>query len=853
MKTIKQNFNPATTMLTTPQILMKRMRKTLLILGAALVLSGVPVFSSHAADSSMKTLRGHVPMVVSQLKAKGRLASASTLNLAIGLPLRNEEALTNLLQQIYDPSSPNYHHYLTPEEFTAQFGPTKEQYQEVVNFARVNGLTVTATHPNRMILDVSGKSGDVEKAFHVTLRTYRHPTENRDFFAPDTEPTVPAILPIQDISGLDNFRAPHPRLRPRPVNVSPNGSQNVAPSAGSGLGGSYIGDDFRRAYVPGTTLNGSGQTIALVQFDGYFASDIAAYESVAGRTNIPLQNVLLDGFSGNPGFNNDEVCLDIEMVISMAPALAKVIVYEGDPFNFHPNDVLNRIATDDSARQISCSWGWTGGPTSTTDQIFQQMALQGQSFFVSSGDSDAYQAGAVDNPFNFGTPADSPYVTSVGGTTLTMSGAGVSYASETVWNWGVEFGPNYDGIGSSGGTSSIYPIPSWQTNVNVVTSHGSATARNFPDVALTGDNVFVISSGGSQGIFGGTSCASPLWAGYTALMNQQATNNSHAPVGFINPAIYAIANSPNYLNCFHDITTGNNEWSGSPTLFVATNNYDLCTGLGTPNGTNLINALTSGGSGTNAITHLSAPLPPYGSTLSALNGGNPNGTWELFVLDDAALNSGIVSNGWMLTLTTASPVGFAGNLALGMTASASAVTVSNDFIYTLTITNYGPSTSSNVLVSDTLPLSVTVISTNVDGGSLTRAGQVLNWNLGTLGTNSGSRLTVTVRPNLPGSILNFAVADAGTPDPYTGDNTASVTVTVGVPEPPELSGDFVSSNGMFQLTVSNPTNPPVSVIIEASTNLVDWLSIYTNTPVFTFTDSNAVDYPFRFYRAVIAP
>lgn len=246
----------------------------------------------------------------------------------------------------------------------------------------------------------------------------------------------------------------------------------------------------------------------------------------------------------------------------------------------------------------------------------------------------------------------------------------------------------------------------------------------------------------------------------------------------------------------------------------------------------------------------SAPLPPYGSTLSALNGGNPNGTWELFVEDDAQLNSGVISNGWILTLTTASPVGFAGNLALGMTASASAVTVSNNFIYTLTVTNYGPSAASNVLVSDTLPLSVTVVSTNADSGSVTRAGQILDWSLGTLGTNAGSRLTVTVRPNLPGIILNFAVADAGTPDPYTGDNTASVLVTVGIPEPPELSGNFISSNGTFQLTVSNPTNPPVPVIIEASTNLVDWLSIYTNTPVFTFIDSNAVNYPFRFYRAV---
>ena len=143
--------------------------------------------------------------------------------------------------------------------------------------------------------------------------------------------------------------------------------------------------------------------------------------------------------------------------------------------------------------------------------------------------------------------------------------------------------------------------------------------RNVPDVALTADYVWVIYENGNSDWFGGTSCAAPLWAGFTALVNQQAAGIGHAPVGFLNPALYTIASSASYTNCFHDITTGNNEWSGSPSLFVATAGYDLCTGLGTPNGTNLINALAS--SSVNTVTHLSPPLPPYGTTLNALNGG----------------------------------------------------------------------------------------------------------------------------------------------------------------------------------------------------------------------------------------
>ena len=148
-------------------------------------------------------------------------------------------------------------------------------------------------------------------------------------------------------------------------------------------------------------------------------------------------------------------------------------------------------------------------------------------------------------------------------------------------------------VGSSGGISSYYSIPSWQTNVSNLAGRGGSTSqRNIPDVALTADNVYVKDSNGSNddGI-GGTSCAAPLWAGFMALVNQQAAANGRPSAGFINPAIYAIAAGSSYAACFHDVTTGNNTWSSSPNLFYATNGYDLCTGLGTPAGQNLINAL----------------------------------------------------------------------------------------------------------------------------------------------------------------------------------------------------------------------------------------------------------------------
>jgi uncharacterized repeat protein (TIGR01451 family) len=857
MKTINEQFTPVTPMLKASQILKTCMRKTFLTMGVGLAWFTASTFSGHAAGLAAVKLHGHVPAIVSHLQAKGNVAADTRLGLAIGLPLRNREALTNLLAQIYDPASTNYQHYLTPEEFTAQFGPTEQDYEMVVNFARVNGLKVTGTHPNRMLLDVSGLAADIQKAFGVALRTYHHPTENRDFFAPDTEPSVPAGLSIQDVSGLDNFRQPHSHYKLKPVSKSmpaakPSASPSPGATTGSGPAGNYIGDDFRNAYVPGTALNGFGQTVALVQFDGYLSNDIVSYATLAGRTNVPpLQNVLIDGFSGLPTGNGGEVevSLDIEMSLSMAPALTKIMVYEGDPYNFNPNDVLNRIATDNSAHQVSCSWGWTGGPSASTDQIFQQMALQGQSFFASSGDGDAYPAGTVDDPFNFGTPADSPYITSVGGTTLTMNGAGASYSSETVWNWDITYGPAADGIGSSGGFSSYYPIPSWQTNINMAARGGSTTYRNFPDVALTADDVLVIADGGVEYVgVGGTSCASPLWAGFLSLVNQQAASSGHAAMGFLNPAVYNIANSPAYLNCFHDTTTGNNEWSGSPNLFSAVPGYDLCTGLGAPTGTNLINALTGGGF-TNSVIHLSPPPAPYGSTLSVLNGGNPNGTWQLFVLDDAVLNTGIISNGWILNLTTANPVGASADLSLTMTPSASAIIVSNNLSYTLTVTNYGPSISTNVLVSDTLPLSVTLLSSQADQGTVTRNGSLLNWNVGVLGVGAGSRLVFTVRPYGSGNLLNYALASATTPDGNPADDFASTNILATIPMPPQVTGIVGNPDGSIQFSIISAAGQ--INVVEASTNLANpagWVPIYTNVGSFLFSDSSATNYPNRFYR-----
>ena len=629
-----------------------RLKSSVLLLIISLVVA-LP-FTIIAQQAQRQTLRGHVPVVVKSLPPLGRFPGTNRLNLAIGLPLRNQEALTNLLREIYDPASPNYRHYLTPEEFTKQFGPTKQDYQAVIAFAKANSLTVTMTHPNRMLVDVNGSVADIEKAFQVRMQVYQHPTENRTFYAPDVEPSLNLTVSILHISGLDNYSPPQPMLHKMTLQV-----QNASPAAGSGSFGSYIGKDFRAAYVPGVSLTGTGQSVGLLEFDGFYQSDITAYETQAGLPNVPVQAVLLDGLNGGSGASSDEVSLDIEMVISMAPGVSNVFVFEGDS----ADDMLNAMAASNQVKQLSSSWFFYP-VDATADQIFLQFAAQGQSFFNASGDDDAY-IGSNLYPLQV---CDDPYITTVGGTTLTTSGSGGAWVSETVWNWGGVYG-------SGGGISTQYSIPDWQANVSMSLNQGSTTMRNVPDVALTADNVWVIYGNGSSGDFGGTSCAAPLWAGFIALANQQAAANGQPPVGFINPAIYRIGTGSSYTSCFHDITTGNNTSPSSPTQFYAVSGYDLCTGWGTPAGQNLIDALANPealaitpASGFGSIGGVGGPFTITSQSLSLTNAGTVPLDWSVGNTApwlNAAPTSGTLTPGGPSAMVTVNLNTAASNLVVG--------------------------------------------------------------------------------------------------------------------------------------------------------------------------------------------
>jgi hypothetical protein len=299
----------------------------------------------------------------------------------------------------------------------------------------------------------------------------------------------------------------------------------------------------------------------------------------------------------------------------MAPGLAAVYVYEGSS----DVSILNQMAVDNIAKQLSCSFGWLPADPASDEPIFEEFAAQGQNLFVASGDSGAFTPPSCTQNCNREFyPADDPFVTAVGGTDLTTTGPGGAWVSETAW------------VGSSGGFSTNgLGIPSYQTASVNSSNHGSTTLRNVPDVAAEAntDNYFCANGGCSGGV-GGTSLAAPRWAGILAIANQQSGGT---PIGFLNPTLYAIGRGAGYGAEFHDITSGNNFNADSPQLYAAVSGYDLVTGWGAPQGSALINTLTGSLKGAHTLGPQNAPglvLDDLFSGTAAATRSTSGGEWH---------------------------------------------------------------------------------------------------------------------------------------------------------------------------------------------------------------------------------
>jgi hypothetical protein len=544
------------------------------------------------------------------------------MRLTLALPLRNQTELESFVQAVSDRSSPSYHRFLTVEQFTERFGPGQEDYNAVVNFALANGFTVVGTSRNRLNVDVEGPVSKIESAFHLRMNNYQHPTESRTFYAPDREPTLVLAVRLWHVTGLDNYSIPQPALSKRSAEQS-NSVPNA--STGSGPSASFLGSDMRAAYYGGTALTGSGQSLGLLEYRGVDLTDLNTYFQNVGQTySVPITLLSTDGTSTSclysSACDDTEPILDLTQAIGMAPRLSNLVMYVGSS----DASMLNAMATTEPLNaQLSISWLWTPADPVTDDPYFMEFAAQGQSVFAAAGDSGAWSSST-----RYVFPADDPYVISVGGTDLESSSAAGPWSSESAW------------LDGGGGISpDNFPIPSWQTTAANGCALCSTAYRNGPDVAANANWSFYVCANQttcSANQWGGTSFAAPMWAGYSALANEQSVAGGNAPIGFVNPAFYSIGGGPDYGTDFHDTTNGTN---GLP----VNAGYDLATGWGSPNGVALINDLappsttpgftlsvspgplsvTLGNSGTSTVT--TAAINGFDSAITLSTSGQPAG------------------------------------------------------------------------------------------------------------------------------------------------------------------------------------------------------------------------------------
>jgi hypothetical protein len=496
-------------------------------------------------------------------------------------------------------------------------------------------------------------------------------------------------------------------------------------------------------------------------------------------------NVLVgvDGVCSNtepsPGPCDDgEEAVDIQQAISMAPNLSALIVYETNGSTTDALSAYTQAASDNIAKQLSISFGWGGMPSSEPgyEQIFEELAAQGQSSFVASGDAGASLSG--------GYPGNSTNITDAGGTDLTTASAGGAWQSETGW------------IGSGGGWNSAVAIPSWQSPVINSTNGGSTSYRNIPDVSAEAntDNYFC-ANGSCQGGIGGTSLAAPRWAAFVALIDQQATANAtlagaNPTLGFLNPVIYPLGQGSSYGDVFHDITSGNNETStactvGSPGClpdghvgFDATTGFDIVTGWGSLNGPSTFNTLfppTTNANFSMAASPATLSLTPGDSKTSSISISDLHGFNAATNLSVVIPGSGTPSYapaGLSATLSASSIAAGAGSVTL--TVSTTSSTPGGTYVVAVVGTSGNLTQTAYVTVE--LPAFVGLNATPAGGISLNQSGTATATISATVinGFNSSISLAATGLPS--GVTASLTPVNATTTTvTFTASSTAALT------------------------------------------------------------------------------
>jgi uncharacterized protein (TIGR03437 family) len=605
-------------------------------------------------------------------------------------PSASQQAdLDRLLAQQQDPSSPDYHVWLTPDQYADRFGASQSDIDKIAAWLGQNGLTVKSVARSRNAIAFGGAASQVESALGVEIHRYQVGGESH--FANANDPMIPVALQgvVLAVRGLHDFRL-KPRVR---RGAQPRYTQDGAHYLGPG----DIAAIYNINPLYNTGITGTGHKIAVVGQTDIQLSDIGQYRSFYGLPANDPTVILVPG-SPDPGISQDDLPeADLDLELSGAVARNATILFVNSSADYGYGgafESLNYAIDQNLAPVISISYGDCeldiGTAFAQALQVWGTQAnAQGQTIFAASGDDGAADCvgdgdgAAIDNALSVDMPGSLPQVTGVGGTELsegngsywnsnntTNQASALSYIPETSWNDSAVDGTP---AASGGGASAFFSKPSWQTGAGVPNDGG----RDVPDVSIAASpdhDGYDIFSGGNFQIVGGTSVGGPQFAGIATLLSQYLVSNGFETspnLGNINATLYPLAP---VVGVFHDITTGNNivnpceglrDCIASPIGYSAGPGYDQVTGLGTPDVYNLVTAWHGHSvAGQESVTITLAASPSsvtfsgttvLKATVTSANGGTPTGTVTFstgnYALGTATLSGSGASAAATLTLS----------------------------------------------------------------------------------------------------------------------------------------------------------------------------------------------------------
>jgi kumamolisin len=658
---------------------------------------GAIVIAHTSSAQSLAKLRGNHPADIANLSRSTRADSASQMQLTFVMALRKKPALERLIAAQQNPSSPEYHHWLSAAEFNRRFGPTASQAKSVVHWLKRAGLDVTRVDSQTRTITATGAVAKVESALATEIMT------NGVNYGNTSDPSVPGELAelIADIQGLDNmravapaglshFNATRPVLAPSSENIVLAMADAVDPEPGATVGGSTAFGpwDVQTYYneAPlisgGNTGTGSPDCVALAEDSDYIDTAPPLFDTTFSFAAMNITRVLPSGTS--PGTNADETeaQIDIDYAHATAPATPIHVYVNSSLYTSIQSSITDNVCGAISISFVYCSS--TNSFFTGLDSLFAQAATQGQSVFVSSGDWGAagLQYDSISNSCVTGTTlnpsemAASPHVTAVGGTTFapTYNGSGADTSvigvapggTETAW-------PS-----SGGGVSNVFSKPAWQTGTP------ADGKRDIPDISMIASSpgVFIATDSSGTAIiqccWGGTSLAAPLWAGYSRAVASKA---GVTRLGLMNSTIYSLANAGAATNGLIDVTGGNNTFNGV-TGYSAGAGFDLLTGWGSPNMATFASAYVGGPLPTPTPTATATATPTVTPTPRRSPKPTPTPTPSRTATPTATPTSSRTATPTATptptTILTVSPTSVSfGNLKVGQTSSASTITLSN--------------------------------------------------------------------------------------------------------------------------------------------------------------------------------